>query len=183
MPQRLLALKRPARRNAPHESAWSAPPAATRLRDTPFIRSGLSLPSALAIRKDMRRWRGGNGSSPGNQRRTAMETSRRTFLTTAAVMAATAATAPLSSAADKFARDRDWTGETPITYPEPAWEVKDQRFTGMQGNATLQRIWHGMGNDRALGAKARCGWETGAASSGATSRTIARCAGSRTTAT
>src|SRR5262249_38693101 len=123
---------------------------AVRRRDTPFIPSGLSLPSALAIRKDMRRWRGGNGSSPGNQRRTVMETSRRTFLTTAAAMAATAATAPLSSAADKFARDRDSTGRTPITYPEPAWEVKDQRFTGMQGNATLQRIWHGMGNDRAL---------------------------------
>src|SRR6266516_3256257 len=47
-------------------------------------------------------------------------------------------------------RDRDWTGETPVTYPEPAFEVTDKRFTGRQGNATLQRIWHGMGNDRAL---------------------------------
>src|SRR6266478_4948794 len=80
----------------------------------------------------------------------AMETSRRNFLTAAAAMAATAATAPLASAADKFARDRDWTGENPVTYPVPAWEVRDKRFTGMQGNATLQRIWHGMGNDRAL---------------------------------
>ena len=79
-----------------------------------------------------------------------METSRRNFLTAAAAMAATATTAPLASAADKFARDRDWTGESPVTYPEPAWEVRDKRFTGMQGNATLQRIWHGMGNDRAL---------------------------------
>src|SRR5207253_1217295 len=31
-----------------------------------------------------------------------------------------------------------------------AFEVHDKRFTGRQGNATLQRIWHGMGNDRAL---------------------------------
>src|SRR5262249_4385834 len=83
-------------------------------------------------------------------RRTAMETSRRNFLTAAAATVATVATASLSSGADKFARDRDWTGETPVTYPEPAWEVKDKRFTGVQGNATLQRIWHGMGNDRAL---------------------------------
>src|SRR6266566_926740 len=65
----------------------------------------------------------------------AMETSRRNFL---------------ASAADKFGRDRDWTVDTTVTYPEPAWEVRDKRFTGVQGNATLQRIWHGMGNDRAL---------------------------------
>jgi len=79
-----------------------------------------------------------------------METSRRTFLAATAATAATVAAAPLASAADKFARDRDWTGDTPVTYPEPAWDVRDKRFTGVQGNATLQRIWHGMGNDRAL---------------------------------
>ena len=79
-----------------------------------------------------------------------MEVSRRNFLAAAAATATVAATAPLASAADKFGRDRDWTGETPVTYPEPAFEVHDKRFTGRQGNATLQRIWHGMGNDRAL---------------------------------
>ena len=79
-----------------------------------------------------------------------MEVSRRNFLAAAAATATAAATAPLASAADKFGRDRDWTGETPVTYPEPAFEVHDKRFTGRQGNATLQRIWHGMGNDRAL---------------------------------
>ena len=79
-----------------------------------------------------------------------MGMSRRNFLVTAVASAATAATSPLVSAADKFARDRDWTGNTPVTYPEPAWEIMDQRFTGRQGNATLQRIWHGMGHDAAL---------------------------------
>src|SRR6266545_4628024 len=79
-----------------------------------------------------------------------MAMSRRSFLSAAAATTAAVATAPVASAADKFARDRDWTGQTPITYPEPAWEVKDQRFSGVQGNATLQRIWHGMGNNRAL---------------------------------
>jgi gluconolactonase len=52
--------------------------------------------------------------------------------------------------ADKFGRDRDWSGDTTVTYPEPAWEVTDKRFTARQGNATLQRIWHGAGHDRAL---------------------------------
>src|SRR5437016_14149369 len=79
-----------------------------------------------------------------------MEMNRRNFLATAGVAAATAAQPPLASAANKFGRDRDSTGETPVTYPEPAFEVTDKRFTGRQGNATLQRIWHGMGNDRAL---------------------------------
>ena len=92
-----------------------------------------------------------------------METSRRNFLAVTMATVATAATAPLASAADKFARDRDWTGDTPVTYPEPAWEVKEKRFTGVQGNATLQRIWHGTGNDRALWCEAPSGWVTGAA--------------------
>ena len=79
-----------------------------------------------------------------------METSRRNFLAAAAATVGTVATTPLALAADKFGRDRDWTGDTTVTYPEPAWEVRDKRFAGVQGNATLQRIWHGMGNDRAL---------------------------------
>jgi len=77
--------------------------------------------------------------------------SRRSFLTTAAASAAVVASASSAFAGtDKFGRDRDWTGEEPVTYPEPAFEVKDKRFSGRQGNATLQRIWHGMGNDKAL---------------------------------
>jgi gluconolactonase len=82
-----------------------------------------------------------------------MEMTRRSFLASAAAATATAAVSPLASAADKYARDRDWTGETPVTYPEPAWEIMDPRFTGRQGNSTLQRIWHGMGNDRCLWAE------------------------------
>ncbi|PYM04491.1 MAG: gluconolactonase, partial [Candidatus Rokuibacteriota bacterium] len=77
-----------------------------------------------------------------------MELTRRAFLTAAA--ATTAAAASNAFALDKFGRDRDWTGNTPVTYPEPAWEPLDKRFTGRQGNATLQRIWHGMGDDAAL---------------------------------
>ena len=77
--------------------------------------------------------------------------SRRSFLATAAASAAVAATATSAFAGtDKFGRDRDWTGNDPVTYPEPAFEVKDKRFSGRQGNATLQRIWHGSGNDAAL---------------------------------
>ena len=77
--------------------------------------------------------------------------SRRSFLATAAASAAVIA--PASSAlagTDKFGRDRDWTGNETVTYPEPAFEVMDKRFTGRQGNATLQRIWHGSGHDAAL---------------------------------
>ena len=76
---------------------------------------------------------------------------RRGFLATAAASAAAAI--PMGSAlagTDKFGRDRDWTGVDPVTYPEPAFEVKDKRFSGQQGNATLQRIWHGTGHDAAL---------------------------------
>src|SRR5689334_21046513 len=77
-----------------------------------------------------------------------MELSRRTFLTAAGVTTAAAATSALGM--DKFGRDRDWTGSTTVIYPEPAWEVMDKRFGARQGNATLQRIWHGMGHDAAL---------------------------------
>ena len=76
---------------------------------------------------------------------------RRSFLASAvAGVAASAAAVTDASASDKFARDRDWTGNDPVTYPEPAFEVLDKRFTGRQGNATLQRIWHGQGHDAAL---------------------------------
>ena len=77
-----------------------------------------------------------------------MELTRRAFLAGAAATTAAAATNVL--AADKWGRDRDWTGEATVTYPEPAWEVMDKRFSGRQGNATLQRIWHGMGDNAAL---------------------------------
>jgi len=77
-----------------------------------------------------------------------MERTRRAFLTAAA--ATTAAVATDALALNKFGTDRDWTGEATVTYPEPAWEPKDKRFTARQGNATLQRIWHGMGHNAAL---------------------------------
>ena len=75
-----------------------------------------------------------------------MSLARRGFLATAAAGVA-AATASAASAEDKFQQNRDWTGNHPVTYPEPAFEVLDKRFSGRQGNATLQRIWHGMGHD------------------------------------
>ena len=75
--------------------------------------------------------------------------SRRGFLATTAASASLLATSAFAGT-DKFARDRDWTGEAPVTYPEPAWEVLDKRFAGRQGNATLQRIWHGKGPEAAL---------------------------------
>jgi len=84
--------------------------------------------------------------------------SRRSFLATAAASAAVAATAGSAIAGtDKFGRDRDWTGEATVTYPEPAWEPKDKRFSARQGNATLQRIWHGMGPNASLGHEGPCG--------------------------
>ena len=77
--------------------------------------------------------------------------SRRSFLATAAASAAVVASAGSAFAGtDKFGRDRDWAGNETVTYPEPAFEVKDKRFSGRQGNSTLQRIWHGTGNDAAL---------------------------------
>lgn len=86
-----------------------------------------------------------------NVQREPKAVSRRDFMTRTAAAAATAVASPIVIAGtDKFGRDRDWTGNDPVTYPEPAWEVLDKRFSGRQGNATLQRIWHGMGNDAAL---------------------------------
>jgi gluconolactonase len=80
-----------------------------------------------------------------------IEMSRRAFLSSAAASAAVVG--PISSAlagTDKFARDRDWTGNEPVTFPDPAWEVKDKRFTGRQLETPLQRIWHGSGSAGAL---------------------------------
>jgi len=70
---------------------------------------------------------------------------RRGFL--AAVAAAAGSTAAFAGT-DKFGRDRDWSGHETVAYPEPAFEVRDKRFNGRQGNATLQRIWHGTGHER-----------------------------------
>lgn len=81
--------------------------------------------------------------------------SRRNFLSAAAATAAAscAAAASIATAAagtDHFGRDRDWSGTNPEVYPDPAWEVKDQRFTGELTQAPLQRIWHGVGADTGL---------------------------------
>jgi gluconolactonase len=70
-----------------------------------------------------------------------MELTRRSFLTAAA--ATTAAVATSAFGADKWGRDRDWTGNTPVAYPEPAWEIMDKKFGGRQGNAKLERLWTG----------------------------------------
>jgi hypothetical protein len=47
----------------------------------------------------------------------------REFLTLAAATTATAAKGALGT--DNFGRDRDWTTTMPVTYPDPAWQVKD----------------------------------------------------------
>jgi gluconolactonase len=67
--------------------------------------------------------------------------------------AAAIAVAPLQTSLggiDRFGRDRDWSGNDPVPYPEPAWEVKDPRFSGNEDDAPLQRIWHGIGTDSGL---------------------------------
>jgi gluconolactonase len=90
----------------------------------------------------------GAASPVGDAARIAL--SRRTFLSSAAAVAAVVA--PLSSASagsDKFGRDRDWTGAEPVYLPEPAWEIKDKRFGARQANAPLMRIWHGVGPNTA----------------------------------
>ena len=70
-----------------------------------------------------------------------MQLSRRSFLTAAAATTAVATTSAF--AADKWGRDRDWSGNSPVSYPEPAVEVHDKRFKGRQGNAKLERLWTG----------------------------------------
>ncbi len=74
---------------------------------------------------------------------------RRDFLR-ASVAGAALSTAAAFAGTDKFGRDRDWTGNIPVSYPEPAFEIFDKRFNGFQANATLQRLWHGTGPDAAL---------------------------------
>lgn len=54
------------------------------------------------------------------------------------------------AALDPYGRDRDWTFVEPVSYPDPAWEVRDPKFSGRIGNAPLQRLWHGVGSDTAL---------------------------------
>jgi gluconolactonase len=73
---------------------------------------------------------------------------RRNFLSAAAAAAGSIGVAVAGT--DKFGRDRDWSGTDPLSYPDPAWEVKDKRFTGMLTQAPLQRIWHGVGTDTGL---------------------------------
>jgi gluconolactonase len=83
-----------------------------------------------------------------------MQVTRRSFLTAAAATGVAAASNAF--ALNKYATDRDWTGEVTVTYPDPAWEVVDKRFSARQGNATLQRIWHGMGPAASLWHEGPC---------------------------
>src|SRR5262245_28296942 len=65
---------------------------------------------------------------------------RRDFMGGASGAAATAI-AGTALAADKFARDRDWTGRVPVSYPDPGVEVLDKRFAPYKlGNASIERL-------------------------------------------
>jgi gluconolactonase len=65
---------------------------------------------------------------------------RRTLLTTAATAAAGALLAPATSAAD-----RDWSGKTPVRYPDADIIVLDKRFAKYKiGNSAIQRLHTGM---------------------------------------
>jgi gluconolactonase len=75
---------------------------------------------------------------------------RRGFLASAVAGVAATSVTIASAAEDTFHQNRDWTGNATVSYPEPAFEVLDKRFNGRQGNATLQRIWHGRGHDAGL---------------------------------
>jgi gluconolactonase len=75
---------------------------------------------------------------------------RRSFLASAVAGVAAVTASAAGAAEDKFMQHRDWTGQATVSYPEPAFEVFDKRFNGRQGNATLQRIWHGQGHDAGL---------------------------------
>jgi gluconolactonase len=70
-----------------------------------------------------------------------MQSARQSFLAAAAAVTAGAATGALG--ADKWGRDRDWTGNVPVSCPEPAWEIMDKKFGGRQGNEKLVRPWTG----------------------------------------
>ena len=48
---------------------------------------------------------------------------RRGFLASAAAGIAAATAGATASANDKFHQNRDWTGNHPVTYPEPALEM------------------------------------------------------------
>jgi gluconolactonase len=69
-----------------------------------------------------------------------MSLARRGFLASAAAGVAAATATVTASANDKFQQGRDWTGNHPVTYPEPAplRVFLDKRFSGRQGDATLQ---------------------------------------------
>jgi gluconolactonase len=91
-------------------------------------------------------------SAPGREPGTAQvgDISRRAFVTGAAALGtAVSSIGAAVAGTDKYGRDRDWSGNETVTYPDPAWEVKDPRFKGL-GNTPLQRIWHGTGSDAAL---------------------------------
>ncbi|MEM0968203.1 MAG: SMP-30/gluconolactonase/LRE family protein [Verrucomicrobiota bacterium] len=65
---------------------------------------------------------------------------RRKFLTRAG--AAVAATL-VGSARGEEQEARDWTGESPVRYPDPDVRVLDPRFGKLRlGNAAIQRIYH-----------------------------------------
>jgi gluconolactonase len=65
---------------------------------------------------------------------------RRDFLAGAATVAGAALSGP-ARGADKFGRDRDWSGLVPVPYPEPGVEVLDRRFAKYKiGNANIERI-------------------------------------------
>jgi gluconolactonase len=65
------------------------------------------------------------------------EMKRRTFV------ASTLPLAALARAAE--AQERDWTGKTPVRYPDPAVEALDPRFNRYKiGNAAVTRLFTGM---------------------------------------
>jgi gluconolactonase len=77
------------------------------------------------------------------------QVSRRAFISTAAALgAASVPGGSVLAGTDPFGRDRDWN--EPVSYPDPAWEIKDPRFSARQANAPLSRLWHGVGYDAAL---------------------------------
>ncbi len=64
---------------------------------------------------------------------------RRAFLSSAALAAAGAALAPAAAALD-----RDWSGQSPVRYPDPDIVVIDDRFKKYKiGNTPIQRLYTG----------------------------------------
>ncbi len=69
------------------------------------------------------------------------EIKRRTFVA-GVLPGAVIANAALSTAE---AQERDWSGKTPIRYPDPAVEVLDPRFGKYKlGNAAVTRLYTGL---------------------------------------